>query len=236
MAKTPPTPPPPADDLDASLDIDDDVAESAQGAIAQDAGLIPPEASLQATSHESLDAQAVARARAIIAQHAQSVASGRPLVALPNGEYSEMTDDEMELFDFTAQQHRSLFADIHEVVADPKPGYMYVWAAIWNPRNDKHNARTMSHIRSQRYRVVTLDEAREDSPHPIETMKYAGKDAIVIGDVVLCEVSPQAQRHLYKWRYATARQNTNRWAGFNDLKNKIDSAGRGQALAEIEVR
>lgn len=185
---------------------------------------------------EGYSTQAARGASAITQQHAAAEATGRAIIAMPNGDYGFLDEDEEWLGSnsFLAAKHQSLFADPVNLLADPKPGYKYVWAAKYTPKGDKANAQTVANIRSKRYECVTSDMLKPDLDLPIENHKIGGYECAGIVDVLLMAVTPEAQRILYKWRTFEAKRRTNRWQSYGTLNAKIQGATRGQAYAEVE--
>lgn len=200
----------------------------------EEAGLLPeaPKRELG----EGYSTQAARGASSIEAQHRAAEASGRAIIAMPNGEYGFLDEDEEWLGSnsYLAAKHQSLFADPINLIADPKPGYKYVWAAKYAPKGDKANAQTVANIRAKRYECVPVELLKEGIEIPIETHRIAGEDCAGIVDVLLMAVTPDAQRIMYKWRTFEAKRRTNRWQSYGTLNDRIQRATRGQAFAEVE--
>lgn len=169
----------------------------------------------------------------------QAEAQNRAIIALPNGEYGFLDDDDDAYLSHTylAGRHGSVLSSATKLIKDPKPGYVYVWAARYNAKGDKVNAKTVANIRSKRYEPVLLDQLDENTDAPVEAFKIAGfSDVVGIVDVLLMAVSPAAQRSLYKWKGAESRRRTNRWQSFHTLQDRIQGATKGRVRTEIEIK
>lgn len=200
----------------------------------EESGLLPE--TPQRELGEGYSTQAARGASGIEAQHRMAEQSGRAIIAMPNGEYGFLDEDEEWLGSnsYLAAKHQSLFADPINLLLDPKPGYKYVWAAKYAPKGDKANAQTVANIRAHRYECVTAEMLKDDIEIPIENHKIAGNDCMGIVDVLLMAVTPDAQRIMYKWRTFEAKRRTNRWQSYGTFNERIRSATRGQAFAEVE--
>jgi hypothetical protein len=162
----------------------------------------------------------------------------RAIVAMPNGELGFLDEDE-EYADhiYLAGKHGSVFTNAAALIADPKPGWIYVWAAKYNPKGDKINARTMGNIRAKRYVPVAIDEIKEDTEAPIERTRMGEhQDCVMIVDVVLMAVSPAAQRVLYKWKTNESKRRTNRWQSFKTLQDRVENATGGLVRTEVNTK
>src|SRR5215469_4849710 len=90
-----------------------------EDAIADEAGLLP-EAPRRELGAESFSAQASRSATAVTQQHNEALASGRAVIAMPNGEYGFLDEDEQWIGDhqYLAGKHKSLFADAAQLLKD----------------------------------------------------------------------------------------------------------------------
>jgi hypothetical protein len=149
-------------------------------------------------------------------------------VALPNGKFMALED----LVDVSARpgDNTQIFSQTEKFLKHPSPGCAYAWV------NCKKSDEIMGKVRSKMYRIVTVDEFRDDMDAPISTHKMAGQECVQVKDVVLVEVQPQAVKELYKWREAVAIQKTVRNDAFNFLNNQLRSQTGGRVQAEVEVK
>lgn len=183
----------------------------------------------------SMSQQAAQSADAILAQHEEAKRSGRALLPMPNGTYGFLDDDEEMLqHEYLSGKHMAQISNARDLLKDPKPDCLYVWAARLNPKGDRVNSQTIAHIRSSRYRPVSTDEIKDETDVPIEKFKVGEYSVAGVVDVVLMEVGPKAARDLYKWRTLEAKRRTNRWAAFENLKDKVKQVSHGMATAELD--
>lgn len=203
--------------------------------IIEEAGLIPEPDAGRVLGQDTFSLQASRDAGRIERQHREAEQSGRAICALPNGEFGFMDEENEFIGDqaYLSGKHSSLFADAKDLLESPAPGCKYVWAAKLSPKQDRANAQTMANVRSKRYRLVDVGELKEDIDLPVEEHKFAGQKVAGIVDVILCEISPQAQKMLYKWRTFEAKRKTNRWEGYEKLKARVEGATGGQATVEL---
>lgn len=203
----------------------------------KDAGLIPSGPIGDFGSQAARSAGHITNNNQRVLQEAS--VNNRAVIALPNGELGFLDDEDASYLDhaYLAGKHGSVLTNAKNLVQDPKPGYMYVWAARYNAKGDKVNARTVANIRSKRYEPVLVEELIEEIDAPIEQFTIAGKTGVAgIVDVLLMAVSPAAQRTLFKWKAAESRSRTNRWQSFKTLQDRVQNATGGRVRAEVEVK
>lgn len=204
----------------------------------EEAGLLPQAPPLGGFSQQA------ARSAGDITNNNQTVLrqakeQNRATIVLPNGELGFIDDSDQDYLDhmYLAGKHGSHLTDAIKLVREPKPGYIYVWAAKYNPKGDKTNARTVANIRSKKYEPVLVMDLHEDSEAPIEAHKIAGHaDVAGIVDVLLMAVSPLAQKLLYKWKAVESRRRTNRWQSYQKFQDQVQTASRGHIRAEVEAK
>jgi hypothetical protein len=149
-------------------------------------------------------------------------------VALPNGQFANISD----LIDVNARpgNHTAIFSDTARFLKNPGPGCIYAWV------NVKKSAEILGKVRSRMYRIVEIDELKDDEDIPITTHKMGGQQFVIVYDVALVEVQPRAIPELYKWRETLAIQKTVRNAAFEHLRNTVRNATEGRATAELTFK
>jgi len=216
------------------MTVDDNVEPEVK---IEPSGLLP-EAAPRVLGQDTFSLQAARGASQIEKQHREAEQSGRAICALPNGEFGFLDEANDFIGDqaYLSGHHKSLFGEASSLLESPKPGHKYVWAAKLSPKGDRANAQTMANVRSKRYRLVGIDELRQDLDLPVEEHKFAGEKVAGIVDVILCELTPQAQKQLYQWRAFDAKRKTNRWESFRELQDRVQSMSGGKVTAEIEQK
>lgn len=154
--------------------------------------------------------------------------NGKFRVPLPNGRFAAL-DDLIDV-ECRPENHSDIFSDTAKFLKAPNPGCMYAWV------NYKKQGEIHGKVRSGAYRIVSIDEFKDDVAAPVMTHKMAGVEGVMVYDVVCVEIQPRAIPGLYKWREKIAIQKTMRNEAFEVLNKKLQNETEGRARAELTFK
>jgi hypothetical protein len=166
-------------------------------------------------------------------------------VAFPNGRIVRVEDLDID-HEYLAGNYTSIFADTAKYLKNPLPGAMYVWA-----KKDDPNA--LAKVRSHLYRRVELDELVDDCDLPVSMLEgqestttapqkpnthpTAGKkNYVVMYDVQLMEVRPEAVKRLYGLPAIQAKAKMLANMPLQQLKGQVEDLTGKRATVEYDSK
>ncbi len=199
---------------------------------------------VESNINDDLSTQAVAQGRRLEEQASHASRELQPgQLAFPNGRIVNVEDLDLDHAYITGN-YTSIFADTAKYMKSPLPGAMYVWAK----KDDPH---ALSKVRSHLYRRVELEELHDDCDLPISivvaeqtvpgskpnTHTTAGKkNYVVMFDVQLMEVGPEAVKRLYKLPAAQAQIRALGNIPLQQFRDRVKDVTKGGAQVEFESK
>ena len=183
----------------------------------------------QMTTHNQAEQQELGKMQTIARDQQRVATEPATMVSLPNRGMARLAD--LIDHDYVAEDHRSIFADAHKYIKDPKPGALYCWPAI----QGKAANQTFAMERMGYYRRVEASELRDDIDIPIYTHKTATGEYICCYDVCLMEQPAEVVRKLREHPKQGAILRTAQAAAYGDFAARTRDLTGGAARASMTV-